>query len=207
MKHFLITLIITCNVILSFGQEFPRWKDGNGFNTVFKYLKTGEFEGAVNGLLIVKNTNNNETLLDFQGGKAKLFIEMDSSEVYDVSTKVYTGFTTSGKTEIRYETYSAANSMGINISGVWYEFSLIDGACMAVINGLDYTYKTEESIEYLILQFTHEITLSNWQYLIRTEHKMNPDNIEQLKPKEKKILIMPNSVIVFCIKRQNKNAL
>jgi hypothetical protein len=122
--------------------------------------------------------------------------------VYDVSTKSYRGVTTSGNTPIIYETYANANKIGIFLNNDWYELSAIDGACIYIINGLEYIYETELKCEYLILQVSTELVLSNWQYLIRTEHTLNPNNINELKPKRKEIKILPNSTIVFAIRRE-----
>ena len=82
--------------------------------------------------------------MDFQGIYAKLEIEKDEDEVYDLSYKKYTGKTTSGKTTIKYETYAFANSFGIELNGEYYDLSLIDGACDLIINGLEYSYESEK---------------------------------------------------------------
>jgi hypothetical protein len=74
-----------------------------------------------------------------------------------------------------------------------------------VIADLDYLYKIDISTEYLILQVREELILSNWRFLIKKEPKMNPTKVKELKPFEKKIKIMPNSVLVFAIKRDKQN--
>ena len=66
---------------------------------------------------------------------------------------------------------------------------------------MDYEYKTDLSTEYLILQFTSEVALSNYFYLRKAEPNMNPGKVSALKQKEEKIKIMPKSVLVFAIKR------
>lgn len=71
-----------------------------------------------------------------------------------------------------------------------------------IIDGLDYYYKSEAEVEYLILHITKELSLNNWQYLIRTEHKASPDNIEELEIKKKSITVLPNSTLTFVIKRK-----
>ena len=170
----------------SFGQQYSEYAiDGNGFGSVFQDLESGNFNGTVNGILIVKGSDNKESLLDFQGSYAKLEIEKDEDEVYDLSYKKYIGKTTSGKTEIKYQTYGSANSFGIEFKGEFYELSLIDGACDLIINGLEYSYKSEKSAEYLIIQVTKEIELKN-----------------SYKSKVRKsIIVMPNSTLIFAIKR------
>ncbi len=186
---------------MTYGQTNEKFINGKGFKSVFKNEISGNYKGTTNGVLFIKNENGNETILDFQGSYGSLKIEKDSDEVYDVSTKCYYGQTSSGKTEIRYKTYALANGIGINQNGQWYELSAIDGSCDLVINGINYTYKAELRTEYLIIFVEKELVLNNWQYLIKTEHTMNPNNINDLKKKKKEIKILPNSTIVFAIKR------
>ena len=157
--------------------------------------------GTVNGILILENKSR-KTILDFQGSEAELLIEADSFEVYDVSTKIYKGTTTSGRTEIQYRTYGRANAIRVYILNNWYELSFIDGACYEVIDGLEYQYEIENTEEYLVLVVTKELVLNNWQHIIKTEYTMDPDNIEQLKPKKREIKILPNSTLVFAINRE-----
>lgn len=169
----------------SFGQDDSSHIDGNGFDSVFQNLESGNFSGTINGVFIVRSSDNRESLFDFQGSHAKLEIEKDEHEVYDVSYKKYSGKTTSGKTEIKYETYAYANSIGIGFNGEYYNLSLIDGACDAVINGLEYSYESEKSTEYLIIRITKEIELMN-----RYDSKIR-----------KKIKLLPNSTLVIAINR------
>lgn len=182
-------LIITFLIIASFqclGQEYSsRAIVGNGFDSVFQDLELGNFNGTVNGILIIKNSENKESILDFQGSSAKLNIEKDEHEVYDLSYKKYSGKTTSGKTEIKYETYASANSIGIELNGEYYDLSLIDGACDSIINGLEYSYESEKSAEYLIIRITRGIELMN-----RYDSKIR-----------KSIKILPNSTLIFAINR------
>ena len=169
-----------------FGQNDLSSIDGNGFESVFQNLESGNFSGTINGILIVKDFENKESLLDFQGSFAKLEIAKDEDEVYDLSYKKYTGKTTSGKTTIKYETYASANSFGIELSGEWFDLSLIDGACDLIINGLEYSYKSEKSAEYLIIRITKEIKLRNsYKNKIR-----------------KTIKLLPNSTLVIAINRE-----
>ena len=170
----------------SFGQQYSEYAiDGNGFDSVFQDLESGNFNGTVNGILIVKDSDNKESIFDFQGSYAKLEIEKDEDEVYDLSYKKYIGKTTSGKTEIKYQTYGSANSFGIEFKGEFYELSLIDGACDLIINGLEYSYESEKSAEYLIIRVTKEIELKNsYKSQVR-----------------KSIKVLPNSTLIFAIKR------
>ncbi len=202
MTKFLVTFLTVCFLQVSFGQIDESFIDGKVFNSIFQNYETGEFEGTTNGVLIIKNWNGSEVILDFQGSFGSLQIEIDSNEIYDVSTKIYYGKTTSGKTEIKYETYGLANGISIKMNGQWFELSAIDGACDLIINGLKYTYKTEPTVEYLIITIEKEIALSNWKYLLTTENIKEPNNIDKLKGKETIIKILPKSVIVFAIKRK-----
>ena len=172
----------------SFGQDNSRYLDGNGFDSVFQNLESGNFSGTINGILIVNDFLDQEWLFDFQGSYAKLDIEKDEDEVYDVSYKKYTGKTTSGKTEIKYETYAYANSIGIEFNGEYYNLSLIDGACDLVINGLEYSYESEKTTEYLIIRITKEIELMN-----RYDSRIR-----------KAIKLLPNSTLVLAINRNKK---
>lgn len=181
----LLTTILILVPILVLGQIDSISIDGIGFDSVFQNLESGNFNGTVNGILIVQDHENKESLLDFQGSYAKLEIEKDEDEVYDLSYKNYTGKTTSGKTEISYQTYGSENSFGIEFKGLYYELSLIDGACDLIINGLEYSYESEKSAEYLIIRITKEIELRN-RYKSRTQ---------------KSIRVLPNSTLIFAIKR------
>jgi hypothetical protein len=202
MKNLPILLVSLLSTNILFGQEHERFVDGKEFNSVFQSLESGEFQGTTNGLLIIEKNNGSQLLLDFQRSEAVLQIEKDSNEVYDVSTKSYSGKTTSGQTEISYETYARANGIGVKLKGQWFEITAIDGACDMVINGLKYLYKAESNTEYLIINVEKEIELSNWQYIIRTEHTMEPNNIEDLRPKKSTMKILPYSTLVFAIKRK-----
>lgn len=201
MPRLIITFLSILLFQTSFSQTTAKFKDGDGFKSVFQDFEKGEFKGTTNGVLYVVSPTEKEIILDFQGSFGKLQIEKDPNEVYDVSTKSYYGKTTSGKTEIKYETYAWANGIGINLNGQWFELTAIDGACDMVLNGIDYSYKSEASNEYLVVSIKKELELSNWQYLIRTEHTMNPDNIEELKPKKQVLKLLPNSTLVFAIQR------
>jgi hypothetical protein len=188
MRNIKIFILIICGLIPSvfYGQLDEIGKEGEGFNSIFQNLKTGNFQGTLNGVFEIREKNENLILLDFQGSPANLRIEEDKDEVYDISSKIYEGTTTSGKSAFIYKTYAAANALKIQFKGEWYELSLIDGACDMVINGLEYEYKTESSAEYLILRVVRPINLNN-----------------AYNSKERKtICLMPNSVLIIVIKRR-----
>ncbi|MFI1742972.1 hypothetical protein [Thalassobellus sediminis] len=188
-SRILLASLIVFVSLQCFGQQYSEFAiDGNGFGSVFQDLESGNFSGTANGILILEDSENKESLLDFQGSYAKLEIEKDEHEVYDLSYKKYIGKTTSGKTEINYQTYGSANSFGIEFKGEFYELSLIDGACDLIINGLEYSYESEKSTEYLILRVTKEIELKNsYKSQVR-----------------KSIKLMPNSTLIFAIKRKKQ---
>lgn len=172
------------------------------FNSVFSKVKTGNFNGTANGVLFIRNTELQEVILDFQGSKACLNIEADVEEVYDVSTKRYRASTTSGKTSIEYNTYNYGNELIIKLSKDTFQVGLLDGASDAVIDGVKYFYKAEKETEYLILKIEKVLVLSNFRNLINGM-KRNGEILESIKPKEKFIQLLPNSVVVFAINRNN----
>ena len=102
MPRLIITFLSILLFQTSFSQTTKKFKDGDGFKSVFQDFEQGEFKGTTNGVLYVVTPTGKELILDFQGSFGKLQIEKDSNEVYDVSTKSYYGKTTSGKTEIKY---------------------------------------------------------------------------------------------------------
>lgn len=180
-------------------QEAP-WKNGYGFNSVFQNLDSGSFCGTINGELFIKKEQK-EFIINFYDNNGMLNIIKDSDEVYDVSTKEYTGISTHGKVEVKYKTYGSANSIGLNISGQWFELSFIDGGCDNVIDGLDYFYKTEQNTESLVLVVSKELVLCNWQYLLRERRNKKSDDLNRLQLKRKFIKILPKSTITIQIKR------
>ncbi len=192
----LIAIFLFLQPTLAFCQQVEeKWKAHDGFESVFQNLASGEFEGTVNGILLIEKHNKTPLILDFQGGKSVLKLEEDEHEIYDVSTKVYHGYTTSGKTHIKYETYSLANAFSIELNGEWFTTSLIDGAADMAINGIEFLYKAEESSEYLILRISKELTLNNNRYLY--------DNFkgQDYESRKKSITLLPESTLVFAIQR------
>ena len=195
--------------LIPFALSFPLIAQHNqtvinnkAFNSVFSKVKTGTFNGTANGVLFIRNTELQEVILDFQGSKARLNIEAELEEVYDVSTKRYRASTTSGKTSIEYNTYNYGNELIIKLSKDTFQVGLLDGASDAVIDGVKYFYKAEKETEYLILKIEKVLILSNFRTLINGM-KRNSETLETIKPKEKFIQLLPNSVVVFAISRKN----
>lgn len=181
MRIYLLPLLLFISTI-AFGQTNL---NENQFNSVFQNLTSGNFNGTVNGILIIEDYQHKKSLLDFQGSTAKLEIAEDKHQVYDVSYKKYIGTTTSGKTTIKYTTYAYANALGIQLKDEYYNLTYIDGACDFIINGLEYSYEHEKSAEYLILRITKKIELTN-------------DYDSKIR---KKIKLLPNSTLIFAINR------
>lgn len=126
----------------------------------------------------------------------------DEDEVYDVSYKKYTGFTTSGKTKIFYSTYARANEIGVTLNNVEYSKSNLDGCSCELIEGVSYRYIQEDRNEYLVLNINKAMPLSNWQYLLRNDPNPGHENIKELKKKERIYTIQAGSVVVFAINRK-----
>ncbi|WP_217425113.1 hypothetical protein [Flavobacterium sp. 7E] len=187
--------------LMTFGQNKQTIQNDKEFNSVFSKVDSGLFSGTVNGVLFL-NDGDREIILDFQGSKAYLTLEKDADEVYDVSTKIYHGKTTSGKSSIEYKTYAHANYLVINIATENYQVGIIDGACDEIINGIEYFYKSEKNTEYLILKVKKELLLTNYYSLPKNKNN-DPNKIDNIKKKEKLIKLLPNSTIVYAIKRIN----
>ncbi len=175
-------LLLTVLAYSQSSSDYARYgQEGQG--SVFHHMPSGQFAGTVNGVFFIQKANGTEIILDFQGGKAQLDIEYEEEEVYDVSTRTYTGFTTSGRTEIQYANYASANALKITLGDKVYQLNLINGACDMEINHLEYTYKAEKTAEYLILRASQPISLRTYA--------QNPE----------KITLLPASTVVFAMKR------
>lgn len=192
MKRYLsLACLFIIFLSISYAQKVDVVNNEAGyFESVFKDIKSGTFSGTANGVLFVKDSKAKSLILDFQGSTSTLEVEEDENEIYDVSSKNYTGYTTSGKTKVEYQTYAMANQLIIALSFGTFQAGIIDGACDVLIKGLDYYYKAEKDTEYLILRAEEPIKIINFFSL--------PDNDES---KEQKIYLQPNSTLVFAIKR------
>jgi len=197
MKRTITVLLLNFLIINAYAQEYGKYKIGENFNSIFQNLEKGKFVGTINGVFFIKNTKDKEVILDFQAGKSELNIVRDSSMMYDVSTKEYVGWTTSGKTRIFYSTYSSANKLSIELSTGVFKIGSHDGASDMVVNGINYHYKSELNTEYLVLTIEKDLVLDNFWWL--RHQGVLPKNAHELK---KEIVIQANSVIVFAM---NKN--
>jgi hypothetical protein len=194
MRSFSLSLLL----FISFTSSAQKFRDGDGFNSVFKQINEGVFVGTVNGVLFCE-LDNSDQILDFQGSTSRLQIIPDPDEVYDTNTKIYSGQTTSGRTTIEYSTYAWANELTIKLNGQEFEITAIDGACDMVINGIDYFYKAEQGTEYLVLFFSSDLELTNWQSLVSSADETR--NIEELKKQKHTLIVRKNSSLTIAIKR------
>ncbi|PKQ62089.1 hypothetical protein BZG02_14255 [Labilibaculum filiforme] len=194
MKRIIAVLLLNFLIISTYSQEYGKYKIEKNFNSVFKNLEKGKFAGTINGVLFIKDTKDKEVILDFQAGKAILNIVHDSTEMYDVSTKEYIGWTTSGKTKIYYSTYSSANKLSIELSSGIFKIGSHDGASDMVVNGINYHYKSELHTEYLVLTIEKDLVLDNFWWL--RHQGILPKKAYELK---KEIVIQANSVIIFAM--------
>ncbi len=197
MKNNIILLLIVLFSIPVFSQEYGDFMVGKEFNSIFQKLDSGKFNGTINGVLFIKRSDNSDLILDFQAGQADLNIKPDSNEIYDVSTKLYEGYTTSGKTRIYYSTYAGANKMIIELSGGNFTAGSHDGASDMVINGIRYEYKFEKNTEYLSVIFNKDVTFDNFWWL--RDQGYIPKIAKEIK---KEITVKANSAVVFAIYRQ-----
>ncbi|WP_053957210.1 hypothetical protein [Inediibacterium massiliense] len=157
--------------------------------------KEGKYKGTVSGILFLQRGEMNTKekvfiILDFQGGNAVLNVEKDLDEIYDLCSENYIGFTTSGKSVVRYSTYATANGLTIEVGKDKYRITTIDGACEEKIEGVESKYWTENNVEYLTLKFPKEVRMYGLD-----------NNLITYKRYAK---ILPDSFLVFCIKNSTK---
>jgi hypothetical protein len=171
--------------LFSFAQEPLKdiSKDGLGFNSVFQNLGCGNFKGTISGQLKVKDVNGHENSWSFFNGDAVLDIVNDPDTIYDVSQKCY--LLEKDDLKLIYTTYAYANSLFISIKGTPFKITLIDGACLGIINGLDYSYLADNDKEILFIFFSKDVGL--W-----------PDRKGK---KDRELFILKGSMLCFSINR------
>ncbi|TKG88763.1 hypothetical protein EYV94_26755 [Puteibacter caeruleilacunae] len=177
-----ILAIILAMVSLSTFPQDSRSKDGKGFNSIFQKLKEGKKKGVVTGVLKVKYCDGEVISEVFSESSATLQIKPDANEIYDVSHKTY--LTKNDNMKVEYTTYNYANSIKIYTDKEPYHLSLIDGACLGVINGINYQYVQTEDKELLILHFSKDIGLSPGKCFTSAE-----------------CYILKGSILIFCISK------
>lgn len=155
MKQITIALFL----LISFGTfaQDNYYEDGLGFNSFFQKHKEGKYTGFASGLLLVKDTTGKLGASVFTNSDASLNVEYEPNEIYDVSYKKY--ICESEELKVEYVTYNYANSLKVEIEGESYGISLIDGACLGIIKGLDYEYVKTDKKELLILHFKNDVGL------------------------------------------------
>jgi hypothetical protein len=176
-----VFLLLSIDVAAQYG---PFAIPGTGFKSVFQNLSKGKFKGIASGALKIRYPDGNKYSCIFHGDSACLTIEHDPDSIYDVSRKHYS--TKTKDVKLIYSTYYCANGISIVIDNKEFYFSLIDGACEAVIKGVDYTYIPKKGKELLLLNFTEDVGL---------DVQGNPETIWD-------IFIEKGSVLCFTIYRR-----
>jgi hypothetical protein len=165
----------------------------------------GVYSGSVNGVLFIKRGDTEQTdklftILDFQNGKAQLSVIHDVNEIYDTHRENFLGYTTSGKSTVKYSTYYNANGLWVTIGEDTYEISSIDGSCELPVDGIKAIYQTEGDIEYLVISLTKELLLNNYWPKWRQKKSKGETYPSYGAAPKKYARIMPDSFLVFVIK-------
>jgi hypothetical protein len=111
----------------------------------------------VYGILEFETKGKDRFSTSFSKDSAFLDIVPDLNEIYDVSFKNYT--TKNSSIKLLYKTYAYANELVITIDKQDYQLSLIDGACIGNIKGMEYEYITTTEKEFLIITFSENVGL------------------------------------------------
>lgn len=186
MYKFFVFILLAFSQLIHSQETYSSFKSEFKFNSVFQDLKDGQFTGTINGALFLQKSDSSELIIDFQGSEATLIVEEDTNKVYDVSTKIYQGFSTSGKTKLTYSTYFQSHNLGIQISDKLYNFNTIDGCCCVLIKDLSFFYKSEARYEYLVLLFEKAVKLGE----------------NGVRNTSSYLKILPKSNLTFIIKRE-----
>lgn len=150
--------ILLCISIYASGQVIPKYNyNTKNFDTYFRNIKKGNFRGFANGLMQFEYKDSIKFIASFSKDSAQLNFEPDLNEIYDVSYKQY--FVRTNDVRIEYRTYSKANAFFITTRNKTFSISIIDGACMGVIAGLDYEYVPDGDKELLIIHFSDNVGL------------------------------------------------
>jgi hypothetical protein len=154
-----ITLfLILFFICICISAQPPRYNiNAKKFDSIFQNLDSANLRGYAEGLIQFEYSDGTKLSTSFSKDSAYLQINHDPFEIYDVSTKNYIIW--NNEIIIRYSTYNLANAFFITIGGRNFKFSLIDGACMGVIGGLDYEYLLTGDRELLKLHFSDKVGL------------------------------------------------
>ncbi|TKG94388.1 hypothetical protein EYV94_14000 [Puteibacter caeruleilacunae] len=156
MKQLLVILSVLCS-LNSFAQD-KFYKEGEGFPSIFQKLKQAEKKGTVSGMIQYKLEEGDSQVAVFTKNEANLNIRPDKNEIYDVSFKEY--ITENAAVKLKYTTYNYSNAFHITTEQGTFQLSLIDGACLAVIKGIDYEYIETDKEELLVMNFSDDVGLS-----------------------------------------------
>ncbi len=170
------------------------WK--NKESSIFNTIDSGQFVGKTTGYLQI-DINGKNLVLDFQNTETVLDIERDPNVVYDNSTKRYSTHTTTGKTNLIYETYALANILTVILNGEHYRIGTIDGACDMPVLGLSFNYCNEIDIEYLTLFVTKPLELATTMRLMQEKKISYPE----AKKTAKRVTLLPGSTLILTIKK------
>ncbi len=152
---FLFFLLFESIVVNS--QVFEN-KDGTEFNSIFQNLKDGSFSGKCNGKLTILNLSSDTMSIIFDNEAATLNIVPDLNEIYDISRKKY--FCKGKDAGVEYSVYAHSNAFFLEINGLTYGFTAIDGDCYHVIKNIDWCYSENEKGEELSLDFIGNVDLA-----------------------------------------------
>lgn len=180
MKFTLISILLCISLYTTAQTKF--YKDSEGFNSCFQKLEKGYFIGNVDGLLQFESNDGTKYSDSFSMDTAYLEIIPDANKIYDVSTKRY--FVKNSEIEFEYCTYGGSNALFITKGFHKYTLSLIDGACIYIIKGLNYKYVIDGETELLIIHFSDKIGLCS------TGCYTSPD-----------FYVLKGSTLIFTIKR------
>lgn len=201
LKHLLALFTYVINLIgimsgLAQTNYNLLWK--NKQNSIFESLNKGTFYGNTTGYMQIINQTDT-LLLDFANCKTTLTIKPQNDSVFNDNPKRYTTQTTSGKTQLTYETFMLANVLTLKFNGISYGIGQFDGACDTPIDGICFNYCHEKRIEYLSLYITKPLLLTTSKYLL----KQGQSTFTDATKLEKQITILPGSNIIFTLKRNN----
>jgi hypothetical protein len=147
-----------CTVHAQIEWSSTKHINGVGLKSCFTDEKSGHFFGSLSGVLyLAKNGSKNTLTYNFRNEEATLRIVYDPDTVYDVSRKNYLFLRNDIK--LRYTTYCLANCFEIILNGDTCSYSLIDGGCDLMIDGLERQYETKEDHESLLLTVTKDFGL------------------------------------------------
>jgi hypothetical protein len=156
MKFTLFAFLI-CISVCTPAQPPKTINNDKGFNSCFQKIEKGYFFGYADGLMQFEYNDGTKFLASFSKDSAHLDIVPDPYNVYDVSTKKY--IVKNNDIQLEYYTYGGSNALIITKGSNKYTLSLISGACILVINGLDYKYILNGGTELLIIHFSDRIGL------------------------------------------------